>query len=128
VRRIGTTNEYRAKLRFATNGQVFVQATQVVNNTETAIGAEVLVPGLTRTPGQFIRLRAQFQGTSPTTIRIRAWADGTTEPTTWQYSQTDSTAALQAAGGVGLRAYLASSTTNTPVIATFDDFSVTSIP
>jgi len=125
---VNTTTEYRAKVRFATTGAVFIQATQVVNNTETSIGPEVQVPGLIRSPGQFIRLRAQFQGTSPTTIRIRAWADGTTEPTTWQYSQTDSTAALQAAGGAGLRAYVSSSTTNPPILATFDDLSVTSIP
>ena len=41
-------------------------------------------------------------GASPTTIRIRAWVDGTTEPTTWTYTGTDSVAALQAPGGVGL--------------------------
>ena len=127
ARRVSATTEYRAKLRFATNGNVYIQATSVVNNVETAIGAEILVPGLTRSPGQFIRLRAQFQGTGTTTIRMRAWADGGTEPTTWQYTQTDSTAALQAAGSVGLRAYLASATTNAPVVATFDDFSATSI-
>ena len=83
--------------------------------------------GLTHTAGAFIRLRAQVSGTNPTTIRIRAWADGTTEPTTWQYTATNSVAALQAAGGVGLQAYLSSATTNAPVLVTFDDFLVTSI-
>ena len=34
---------------------------------------------------------------------------------------TDTTAALQRAGGVGLWAYLSSSATNSPVTASFDD-------
>ena len=117
VRRINATNEYRAVLRFAPGGGVFVQASSVVANAEAAIGTEVQVTGLTATPGTFIRVRAQFKGANPTTIRMRAWADGTTEPTTWQYTATNSAAALQVAGGVGLRAYLGSGATNAPVTA-----------
>ena len=127
ARRVSATNAYRIVLRIATNGQVFVGASSVISNVETAIGSAVLVPGLTHTPGAFIRVRAQLTGTNPTTIRIRAWADGATEPTTWQYTATNSAAALQAAGGVGLQAYLSSATTNAPVLVTFDDFLVTSI-
>ena len=63
----------------------------------------------------FIRFRAQVSGASPTTLASRAWADGTTEPTTWKYSQTDSNASLQAAGVLGLRTYISSATTNAPV-------------
>ncbi len=95
ARRVSATTSYRVKVRIAPNGQVFVQATSVVANTETAIGSEVLVPGLTNTPGSFIRIRAQFTGTNPTTIRIRAWADGSTEPSTWLYTATNSVASLQ---------------------------------
>ena len=85
------------------------------------------VTGLTATPGAFIRMRAQISGANPTTIRIHAWADGTTEPTTWNSTTTNSAAALQVAGAVGLRTYIGSATTNAPVTATFDDFQVTSI-
>src|SRR5205807_1969924 len=49
-------------------------------------------------------LRVQFQGANPTTIRARAWLDGTTEPTSWLLNTTDSTAAEQAAGAIGVRA------------------------
>ena len=35
-------------------------------------------------------------GASPTTIRIKAWADGTLEPTAWNYTGTNSDAVLQA--------------------------------
>ena len=74
-----------------------------------------------------IRVRAQVSGTSPTTIRIRAWADGSPEPGTWAYTVTNSVAELQAPGGVGLRAYIGGTTTNAPVLVTFDNFLVTSI-
>ena len=83
--------------------------------------------GLTYTPGNSIWLRAQFSGSSPTTIRMRAWADGSAEPGTWQYTATNSAAALQSAGALGLRGYLAGATSNAPVILTFDDFRATSI-
>ena len=74
VRRNGA-NEYRVKLRFAPNGAVFVGASTVINNVETNIGSEVQVPGLTHTANAIIRFRAQVTGTSPTTLRVRAWAD-----------------------------------------------------
>ena len=127
IARQSGANSYRLKLRLGTNGAVFVQASSVVNNVETAIGTEVQVAGLTRSPGQFIRLRAQVQGTSPTTLRLRVWADGASEPASWQYTVTNSSAGLQSAGVVGLMAYAASATTNAPIIVTFDDFAATSI-
>ena len=127
ARRINATNAYWAFMRFAPGGGVYVQASTLINNVETAVAPEVRVTGLTATPGAFIRMRAQISGASPTTIRIRAWADGTTEPTTWNYTATNSAAALQVAGAVGLRTYIGSATTNAPVTATFDDLQVTSI-
>jgi hypothetical protein len=62
-------------------------------------------------------------GASPTTIRVKAWADGQPEPSSWQFAATNSTAAVQGAGSVGLRVYMSS--TNAPVTFGFDDFSVT---
>ena len=56
---------------------------------------------------------------------MRVWADGSTEPTTWQVSQTDSTAILQQAGVVGLRTQLTSGATNAPVTGSWDDWLVT---
>jgi hypothetical protein len=50
-----------------------------------------------------VMLRVEFTGTNPTTIRARAWLDGTPEPSTWALSVSDSTAAQQKAGMVGVR-------------------------
>jgi hypothetical protein len=126
VRRNGN-NEYRVKLRFDANGNVYVGASRVVNNAETDIGSMLVVPGLTHPANAIIHFRAQVSGASPTTLKVRAWADGSAEPTTWTYSQTDSTASLQAAGALGLRTYIASATSNAPITFSFDDYRVTSI-
>ena len=126
ARRINATTAYWIKVRLAPGGAVYLHAS-VYNTSETAIGSEIRVTGLTHVAGGFLRLRAQLEGASPTTIRARAWADGATEPITWQYSATNNQAVLQAAGGVGFRAYIGNATTNAPVLVTFDDYLCTSI-
>lgn len=126
LRRIDSSTEYRAKVRFGTNGLVYLQFNRVTGGTETAIGSEVVVPGLTHQANTPINVRVQATGTTPTTLRMRVWATSQAEPTNWQYSSTDSTTALQAAGSVGLRFYIGSATTNSPVLFSVDQWSVTS--
>lgn len=125
-RRVSASVEYRAKLRIAADGSAYVQATAVSANVEVGVGSEVRVVGLTIRPGAMVWLRTQVSGSAPTSIRIRAWADGTPEPATWQVSISDPTAALQASGGVGLRVY-ASRITNGPVTIRFDDLKATTL-
>jgi hypothetical protein len=45
---------------------------------------------------------------------------------TWQYTATDSTSQLQAAGSVGPRVHLGSIFSTAPVTFAFDDYSVVS--
>jgi hypothetical protein len=56
-------------------------------------------------------VRVQVSGTGTTGIAATVWADGTPEPGTPQLVRTDTTAALQAAGSVGLAAYRPSTAT-----------------
>jgi hypothetical protein len=128
LRRTTTGSFYRVTLRIAPSGQVFIGASTVINNSETTIASAVAVPGLTYSAGTFINVHAQLSGTNPTTIKLRAWASGTAEPLAWQYSATNSNAALQGAGSAGLEGYLASANTNGPAVLTFDDYVVTTIP
>ncbi|WP_431278362.1 PKD domain-containing protein [Leifsonia poae] len=118
-RSIGTS-EYTARVWMQASGVVQLQLLQ----GSTAMQL-VNIAGLTYTPGQQYQLRLQVFGTSPTTIRAKVWKVGTTEPATWQASATDTTAALQAAGSVGLRAYLSGTATDAPLTTKFDNFVVT---
>ncbi|AEE45199.1 PKD domain-containing protein [Cellulomonas fimi] len=109
-----------ARVKVLTTGAVQLHT----ERTGTVLTGGTL-PGVVLTPGARLRVRVQVQGTAPTTVRARAWLEGSPEPSTWQYAATDGTAALQAAGSVRLMSYLSSSATTGPVTVRWDDVLVT---
>jgi PKD repeat protein len=117
-RRLANGDGYFAAVRFVPNGSVAAKLVRLVG-TQSLL-ATVTVPGLTHQPGDTFHVRAQVTGMSPTTIRAKVWKVGTPEPSSWTVNATDSTAGLQAPGGIGLRAELGSNATNAPVRASFD--------
>jgi hypothetical protein len=64
--------------------------------------------------GTAIWLRLQATGINPTTLRWKIWQDGTPEPAAWTATGTDSNAAEQAAGGIGLEGYIGGGTVTVP--------------
>jgi PKD repeat protein len=117
-------DRYYADTRLLANGTVSLILGRNVGAAETALQTRA-VTGLTVAPGDRLNVRVQTFGTSPTTFRAKVWKVGSDEPTTWTASVTDSTASLQGAGAIGLGAYLSGSATNAPVVASFDNLSVT---
>ncbi|TDN93247.1 PKD domain-containing protein [Microbacterium sp. BK668] len=111
ARRIGTS-DYRAKLQITATGTA-LSLVRTVNGAETALASQPLA-GFVYAPGAVWNLRLRVTGTGPTTLQARVWAEGTAEPTTWT-TATDSTAALQAAGAVGVYSYLSGSANNAPI-------------
>ncbi len=110
-RRTATGDEYRVRVRVAADGAVYLALSRVVAGAESFPGGEVLVPGLTWTPGTTLASRVQVSGTGTTAVTASVWAAGQAEPTTPQLSRTDTTATLQVAGSVGLAAYRPGSAT-----------------
>ncbi len=125
VRRIAGVGDYRAKVRFLPGGAVRLglYATNAAG-TQTPVVAEATVPGLVYTAGTQLDLRVRATGTSPTQLKARIWRHVDAEPATWNAQGSDSTAALQVAGSVGFHSYLASSVTNAPLVARFDNMRV----
>jgi hypothetical protein len=82
-----------------------------LSGSEAFPGGETIVPGLTYTAGSTLQVRVQVSGTGTTQVRATVWADGSPEPTSPALSRTDTTAALQAPGGVGLAVHRPSDTT-----------------
>jgi hypothetical protein len=123
-RRSGTS-EYRPRIILNGNGTISAGASVVVNGAESALGSSVVVPGLTQSANSFLWVRAEITGASPTTIRVKVWADGQSEPADWNYSVTNSQSGLQGPGSVGLRTYLGSGGSNAPLTISFDDYTVT---
>ena len=111
-RRVGTNQEYRARLRFLADGSVRLAFTDLAGSaTEALVGSEVTVPGLTYTAGTPLAVRVQVDGTAPTTLSASVWKAGTAEPATPTLTRTDTTASLQAAGAVGVSGYLGGTAT-----------------
>jgi hypothetical protein len=121
ARKIGS-NEYRPRVIFNPDGTVSVNASILVNGVETSLGTPVVAPGVNQS--SFVWFRAQVTGSNPTTIRVKAWQAGSSEPAGWQFTTTNSNSACQSAGGVGLRVYVNSAATNAPIDWRFDDYRV----
>jgi len=119
-RRVGTAGDYRANVRVMASGAVTLSVSRVVGSTETTMATTTLA-GLTYTAGDPIRVRLQVGGTGTTSVRAKAWLAATTEPTNWMVNATDTTAALQAPGSIGVIGYLSGSATNAPVVVSVDD-------
>ncbi len=117
VARNVATDYYQSRVRFLADGTM---AIQILQGGSTTL-ANAVVPG-TYTPGTMLTLRTQIFGNSPTTIKAKVWVAGTTEPTTWAVTATSSAAGLQLAGSVGLVSYTASTITNAPLLAKYDNF------
>jgi PKD repeat protein len=115
--RRSSASEYTGRVIVAPSGAISINVLAGATSLKSAV-----VPGVAATPGATLRIRLQTMGVNPTTVQARLWRSGTTEPSTWQVVATDSSAALQVAGAVGVRTYLSSGATNGPLTSTFDDF------
>lgn len=115
------TNSYGARAVVSSSGSVLLQ---LQRNTDTILKG-ITIPGLTYNTGDKLAFRLQVTGTAPTTIQAKVWKAGTAEPTTWHATTTDTTAALQTAGGIGLYSYLSRTATPTPAIICYDDLTAT---
>lgn len=115
--RQSASNDYTTRAWLRNDGTVWL----VIQRSGTVLTAGA-VSG-TWAAGDTFTLKTQVSGTSPTTIRAKLWKSGTTEPTAWQYTATDSTAALQQPGYVGVHYALGASATGTAALS-FDDYRV----
>lgn len=116
VRRAGS-NDYRLKVWTMPSGTYLLLA-RSVNGAETVIGNQFLP--IVYSPGQVVRVSFAAEGNGTTTLSGKAWVVGNPEPA-WQIQATDGTAALQASGSIGLQSYLSGSSTNAPVVSSWDN-------
>ncbi len=119
--RLSGTNSYRAKVRYLASGAVNLSLIRFTG-AEVSL-ATANIPG-TVAPGQYLRLRFELEGASPTTLRAKLWPVSQAEPAAWTVTSTDATAALQAAGTTGIDVYQSGSATS-PATMTFDRYTIT---
>lgn len=124
IARNTSAGNYRLKVRVESSGAVSLILSRVVSGAETTIASK-LIAGLSYAPGDVLHTRFVISGTGTTTLAGKVWK-GTAEPSTPQVTATDTTAALQTAGSVGVQEYLSGSATAV-LIARIDNLVVSSL-
>jgi rhamnogalacturonyl hydrolase YesR len=119
-RRINATTDYELKLHYTATGAVTAALERVTAGTQTVL-TTITLPGLTYTAGHVLQTRLRVVGTNPTTISASVWPQGTSQPTGWQLTTTDTTATLQNPGTIGITPYLSSTFSGTPETLTIDN-------
>jgi len=129
VLRRSSGDNYRGLVRFMGNGSVQAALYRNLSGGGSAtVAGPVTVSGLTYAVGDILEARGQVAGRNPTTLRLKVWKKGTSEPTAWTLTGTDTSAALQVAGSVGFTSYIPSQVTNAPVEFAYDDLRATPLP
>jgi PKD repeat protein len=125
-RRVSADDDYRATVRItATNAVTVSLASLQGSGTAIPLGGTVTL-GSSYAAGSAVHVRTQVTGTSPTTIKAKVWLGSDAEPDAWTVTATDSYAALQAPGSIGLVGYLSGSATGAPVNLAFHRLVATS--
>ncbi len=125
IRRQTNRDSYRAKVQILPSGESRLTFARQVNGVETTVGPSVTLPGHLKS-GQKLTLEAQAVGTSPVVLHSRAWIGGGNGPAWNLSSQDTSPQAIDAAGSVGLMAYLSSG--SRPSTVAFDSLGSASQP
>ncbi len=123
TRQMGTSTSYRAVLQVSSAGVVEAYVDRLANGSWGRVSNNQAL-GLQLAANTDYQFKVQTMGTNPTTISLKVWESGSSEPANWQHVATDSTPALQNPGGVGIRVNLSGGVSNTPIQVTFDDFEV----
>jgi hypothetical protein len=107
--------QYNAQLSYYADGSVLLSLLSENGGVETDLGDYVVMNSGYKV-GTALTVRLDLSGSGTTTLRAKAWATGSTEPTGWQLTATDTTAALQKAGGLEIQLYNSSTATATQTI------------
>ncbi|MFD3573842.1 hypothetical protein [Streptomyces sp. NPDC058644] len=115
LRYVNASTYYRARLHFATGGELYVSITR----DTTQIGPNILLP-FTYTAGATFEVRAQVSGQ---TVRIKVWPSAAVEPAAWSGEQIVTVNPI-VAGAVGLTGSGFAGGTNVNPSIRYDNFEV----
>lgn len=112
-------NYYFSRLSFDTGNSLTVRLQKNVAGTLTTIAGPVTLSGTRTSTSDVWNIRTQL--TTGGILRARYWKSGTTEPSSWDLSVSDSTFS---SGRVGVRVLGGIGITNLPVKFSVDDFTL----
>jgi hypothetical protein len=119
ARVVDLNNQYRLHIEFGTAGVIGCKIAKLVDGSITDLTA-VVSTGVAYLAGTVIQYRARVVGS---TLQLRAWEDGTDEPTTWTCEADDDS--FPEAGVTGIYSWRVAGNTNVgSLVATIDDFRI----
>jgi hypothetical protein len=119
ARVVDLNNQYRLHIEFGTAGVIGCKIAKLVDGSITDLTA-VVSTGVAYLAGTVIQYRARVVGS---TLQLRAWEDGTDEPTTWTCEADDDS--FPEAGVTGIYSWRVAGNTNVgSLVSTFDDVRV----
>ncbi len=122
-----TAKSYCARVKVTSAGVATLSAVSRTGFTDAALKSFTLPSALVA--GSQLKIRFQVTGSNHTTLRAKIWLAGGTEPGAWQVDTTDANdLGPQTAGGFALANTIASSSTNVPITARWDDLVITTTP
>lgn len=126
ARFIDTSTFYTLSCEFNAGATITAKIRRNTSSGAVVLASAVDIAGLSYTPGQKIRMRAQLDGAA---LRVKIWPDGTAQPAAWACTVTDTDPlAITDAGDTGIYTWLVAGNTNTkPFVASFDDLEVEAI-
>lgn len=116
IARSSGTSDYRATVNAAAAGTT-LSVRRMLNGVETSLASFRI--GGPVAAGTAIKVKFEATGSAPTTLRAKAWTSGG-EPSGWQVSATDASAALQSAGAAGVFAYVSSGAASASIVSVAD--------
>ena len=125
VVRQSAAGEYRLRVRIGRGGRVWLSvAKERWGGRTKSIGRPVMVGGWRYSAGQTVNVVMQAIKTDPTQLRMKAWPNGSNEPSRWQLIRNDNSDDVDLIGRVGFFASLTPNATNAPVQVRFDNLRV----
>lgn len=121
--RFTAASDFRATVQFRASGAPNVTLVRRVGSTETVLATYRMTT--TPAPGEPVNLRFEVVGTSPATLRAKAWT-GTAEPAPWNATATDASGQVAASGTLGYSNYVSGASTATSTVGV-DHLTVTRI-
>jgi parallel beta-helix repeat protein len=121
-------DDYRARIRVASDGTVYAAVLAHVGSTDHLLGREITIPRVRWSATTPIALRFRLSGAAPTALSLRVWNATQAEPPSWDLVTSNNDSHLQRSGTIGAMAYASTTSTGSPSTVRFDNIYVTSGP
>ncbi len=115
-RQVSSSTSYQAHVRIRSDGVPVLSIVAQEAGSAVVLKPGITVPGLSLAAGGFLKTEFVVTGTNPTSLALKVWAAGSAEPTSAQLTATDSFAALQAPGWLGISTHLSATSAIAPVV------------